>query len=37
MRVAQLVVLPIGRFEPAEVVELDSTERGQGGHGSSGH
>ena len=37
MRVAQLVVLPIGRFEPAEVDELDSTERGQGGHGSSGH
>lgn len=36
MRVAQLVVLPIGVFDPVEVEELDATERGAGGHGSSG-
>jgi dUTP pyrophosphatase len=35
-RVAQLVVLPIGLFEPLEVEQLDSTERGHGGHGSTG-
>jgi dUTP pyrophosphatase len=36
MRIAQLVVLPIGVFDPVEVEELDATERGAGGHGSSG-
>jgi dUTP diphosphatase len=35
-RVAQLVVLPIGLFEPLEVEQLDATERGHGGHGSTG-
>jgi dUTP pyrophosphatase len=35
-RVAQLVVLPIGLFEPLEVEHLDATERGPGGHGSTG-
>ncbi len=36
MRVAQLVVLPIGVFDPVEVDSLAPTERGEGGHGSSG-
>jgi dUTP diphosphatase len=35
-RIAQLVLLPIGLFEPLEVEQLDSTERGHGGHGSTG-
>jgi dUTP pyrophosphatase len=36
MRVAQLVVLPIAAVEAVEVDELPASERGQGGHGSSG-
>jgi dUTP pyrophosphatase len=36
MRIAQLAVLPVGVFEPVEADNLDDTERGAGGHGSSG-
>jgi dUTP pyrophosphatase len=36
MRIAQLVVLPIAAVEAVEVDELPSTERGEGGFGSSG-
>lgn len=35
-RVAQLVILPIVRAEFAEVDELDVTDRGRGGFGSTG-
>ncbi|MFV0429644.1 MAG: dUTP diphosphatase [Arachnia sp.] len=36
-RIAQLVILPfvVGEFSP--VIELDATERGAGGYGSTGH
>jgi dUTP pyrophosphatase len=36
MRVAQLVIAPVARAEVHEVKELDSTERGSGGFGSTG-
>ena len=36
MRVAQLVVVPIAEVDPIEVSELEASERGEGGHGSSG-
>jgi dUTP pyrophosphatase len=36
MRVAQLVVVAVAMPEPVEVRELTATERGAGGHGSSG-
>jgi dUTP pyrophosphatase len=36
MRVAQLVVVPIAEVDPVEVSELEASERGEGGHGSSG-
>lgn len=36
MRVAQLVVAPVARVVVREVVDLDSTQRGSGGFGSTG-
>ena len=35
-RIAQLVVAPVALAEVVEVAELDSTERGAGGFGSTG-
>lgn len=35
-RVAQLVILPVGSFPLVEVAELEKTERGDGGFGSTG-
>ena len=35
-RVAQMVVAPVSAVELVEVDELDATERGTGGHGSTG-
>lgn len=35
-RIAQLMVLPVSRPQPVLVEELDETERGQGGFGSTG-
>jgi dUTP pyrophosphatase len=35
-RIAQLVIAPVSRVETEEVVELDGTERGVGGFGSTG-
>ena len=35
-RIAQAMVLPVTRFEPQFVVELGTTERGEGGLGSTG-
>jgi len=37
MRIAQLVILPVPPVELVEVDELPSSERGEGGFGSSGH
>lgn len=36
MRIAQLVVAPVAHASLALVLELDSTERGEGGFGSTG-
>ena len=36
-RIGQLVILPYPTIEPIEVDELTSTERGEGGFGSSGN
>lgn len=36
MRIAQLVIQPIERFEPEWVEELSETERGEDGFGSTG-
>jgi dUTP diphosphatase len=36
MRIAQLVVLSVPETLPQEVDELPSTDRGEGGFGSSG-
>ncbi len=36
-RIAQLVVCPVSRAELVEVADLDETERGAGGFGSTGH
>ena len=35
-KIAQLILVPIWAGQPVEVEELDSTERGDGGFGSSG-
>lgn len=35
-KVAQLVIMPYPQIEPVEVNELDETERGEGGFGSTG-
>ena len=35
-RIAQLLVIPFGEVEPAEVEELTESERGDGGFGSTG-
>ena len=35
-RIAQLVILPVSLIDPVEVDELDETERGAGGFGSTG-
>jgi dUTP pyrophosphatase len=35
-RIAQLIILPYPAIEIQEVDDLESTERGSGGHGSSG-
>lgn len=35
-RVAQMIVAPVSAVELVEVHELDATERGTGGHGSTG-
>jgi dUTP pyrophosphatase len=37
MRIAQLVLLPVPQVEPVEVDELDGSERGARGFGSSRH
>jgi dUTP pyrophosphatase len=37
MRIAQMLILPVPAVRVIEVDELDSTERGTGGFGSSGH
>ena len=37
MRIAQLVILQVPPVEPVEVDELPTSERGEGGFGSSGH
>src|SRR5688572_33482711 len=37
MRVAQMIVLPVPPVELMEVPELDSTNRGAGGFGHTGH
>jgi len=36
MRIAQLVALPVFHLTPVEVEELDETDRGSGGFGSTG-
>lgn len=36
-RIAQLVIMPYPKVEFEEVEELSKTERGEGGHGSSGN
>lgn len=36
MRIAQLVIAPVARVVVSRVDELDSTDRGQGGFGSTG-
>lgn len=36
MRIAQMVIAPVSRVDVVEVDELDSTERGGGGFGSTG-
>lgn len=35
-RIAQLVIMPVSLISPVEAVELDETERGAGGFGSTG-
>ena len=35
-RIAQMVILPVAMLEPVEVRELDETQRGTGGFGSTG-
>lgn len=35
-RIAQLVIMPVSLAQPVEVDELGSTERGEGGFGSTG-
>lgn len=35
-RIGQLVICPCPQYTPVEVNELDSTERGEGGFGSTG-
>ncbi len=35
-RIAQLVIMPVSLLTPVEVDELDETERGEGGFGSTG-
>jgi len=35
-RIAQMVIMPVSLIEPVEVDELDETERGAGGFGSTG-
>lgn len=37
MRIAQMVIAPVARAELAEVEELDSTGRADGGFGHTGH
>jgi len=35
-RIAQIVIAPVTQVEPVESSELDETERGAGGYGSTG-
>jgi dUTP pyrophosphatase len=35
-RIAQMVIMPVSLIPPVEVSELDETERGEGGFGSTG-
>ncbi len=35
-RIAQMVIMPVSLIQPIEVDELDETERGTGGFGSTG-
>lgn len=35
-RIAQMVIMPVSLIPPIEVSELDETERGEGGFGSTG-
>lgn len=37
MRIAQLIVAPVLHVQVREVDELDATQRGSGGFGSTGH
>ncbi|MCP4978145.1 MAG: dUTP diphosphatase, partial [Maribacter sp.] len=37
MRIAQLVVQPVVHAELEETVDLDETQRGEGGFGHTGH
>ncbi len=37
MRIAQMVIAPVARAEFVEVSELNATQRGSGGFGSTGH
>ncbi|MHC4128352.1 MAG: dUTP diphosphatase [Planctomycetota bacterium] len=37
MRIAQMVVAPVAHCEVEEVEDLDDTDRGAGGFGSTGH
>ena len=37
MRLAQMLILPVPKAEIVEVKELDSTDRGEGGFGHTGH
>lgn len=36
MRIAQVVIAPVAKFEPVWADEIKSTERGEGGFGSTG-
>ena len=36
-RIAQLIIIPYPLIEPIEANELSETERGEGGHGSTGN
>jgi len=37
MRIAQMVISPVAHARVVEAADLDETERGQGGFGSTGH
>ncbi len=37
MRIAQMVIAPVSQVQIMQVKNLDDTERGAGGFGSTGH